>query len=217
MFPSIAVLRTIVASAAVMSLLACGGGGGGGSPSAAASGNSAPVIGGSPPAAARVGEAYTFQPSTSDADGDNLRFSAANLPRWAGLDAGNGRVTGTPAAGDEGVYAGISITVNDGHASATLPSFSIAVTQSAMGSATVSWLPPTENTDGTPLTDLSGYRIDYGRDAADLDQSIAIDNPALTSYVVEQLSAGTWYFVVVALNRQSVESSPSQVASKTVG
>lgn len=213
--PSIALLRTIIASTAVMTLIGCSGGGGE-SPSDPA-GNSAPVIGGSPPAAARVGEAYTFRPSTSDADGDSLRFSAANLPRWAGLDASNGRVTGTPAAGDEGVYAGISITVSDGLASAALPSFSIAVTQSAMGSATVSWQPPTENTDGTPLTDLSGYRIDYGRDAADLDQSIAIDNPAITSYVVEQLSAGTWYFVVIALNGQSVESSPSLAASKTIG
>lgn len=211
--PSIAVLRTIVACAAVMTLNACSGGDSSSNPE----GNAAPVIGGAPPTAARVGEAYTFRPSASDADGDNLHFSAANLPRWATLDANSGRVTGTPAAGDEGTYPGIAITVSDGHASAALRSFSVAVSQSAMGFATVSWLPPTQNTNGTPLTDLSGYRIDYGRDVADLDQSIAIDNPGITSYVVEHLSAGTWYFVVIALNRQSVESSPSTAATKTIG
>jgi len=28
--------------------------------------------------------------------------------------------------------------------------------------ATVSWIPPTTNTDGTALTDLAGYKVYYG-------------------------------------------------------
>jgi hypothetical protein len=31
----------------------------------------------------------------------------------------------------------------------------------------VTWTPPTQNTDGTPLTDLTGYRIEWGSCNAD--------------------------------------------------
>jgi hypothetical protein len=30
------------------------------------------------------------------------------------------------------------------------------------GQATLSWDPPTTNVDGTPLTDLAGYKVYYG-------------------------------------------------------
>ncbi|MGF7473699.1 fibronectin type III domain-containing protein, partial [Salmonella enterica subsp. enterica serovar Minnesota] len=78
----------------------------------------------------------------------------------------------------------------------------------ASSTATLSWLPPTQNADGTALTDLAGYRIRYGRNASDPDLSLDIDNPSINVYVIEQLGAGTWYFEVVALNSRGVESRP---------
>jgi len=91
------------------------------------------------------------------------------------------------------------------------------VTQTATGAATLSWLPPTQNADGTPLMDLAGYRIQYGRDAEDLRQSVSIANPSVNTYLVEQLSAGTWYFAVFAVRNNRIESLPSVVVSKTIG
>jgi hypothetical protein len=69
----------------------------------------------------------------------------------------------------------------------------------AAGSAKLSWTPPTTNTNGTSLTNLVGYRVDYGTSAAALTSQIVIPNPGVSTYVVDNLAAGTWYFGVVAL------------------
>lgn len=192
------------------------GGGGGGSGSGGGSANASPTISGQPLSTVTVSQQYAFQPIAKDADGDMLSFSASNLPSWATLDSKTGRLSGTPGAGDVGVYEGITITVSDGRASAALGPFSIEVAAFANGAATLSWSPPTENADGTPLTDLAGYKIRYGRSATDLGSVIDITNPSLSAYVIENLSPGTWYFTVVAVNSAGVESEPSGIASKTV-
>lgn len=211
-------------AAAVVLLTACGGGDGGsgdsGSPqtSPPASGsNTAPTIKGTPAASVLAGNSYSFQPIASDPNGDTLKFSAANLPSWATLNATTGRLSGTPTAADIGTFSNISISVSDGKESATLAAFSIAVTAAGTGTAIVSWTPPTENTDGSVLTNLTGYRILYGRSANELDQSISITNPSLSTFVVENLTSGAWYFAVVAVNSNGNASDPSNVASKTIG
>jgi hypothetical protein len=106
--------------------------------------------------------------------------------------------------------------VSDGTAVVSLPSFNLAVVALSNGTATVSWTPPTQNTDGSALTNLSGYRILYGRSADDLDQSADVGNPGLSSYTIEGLSTGTWYFGVVAVNSQGIESELSNVATKII-
>ena len=45
---------------------------------------------------------------------------------------------------------------------------------------------------------------------------IAVNDPASTSYVIRNLAPGTWYFAVVAYNTQAVESTFSNVVSKTI-
>jgi hypothetical protein len=127
-----------------------------------------------------------------------------------------GRLTGTPTPADVGTYANIIIRVSDGTASAALVPFSIAVTQISTGSATISWLPPTQNTDGTTLTDLAGFRIYYGTSTTAMTQTADITNPGLTSYVVQNLAAATWYFTVRAYAADGAESAPSNIASKTI-
>ena len=178
--------------------------------------NGKPTIAGTPPTSTVVGQAYAFTPSASDPDGDSLTFSIANRPGWASFDPATGRLAGTPAAGDVGLTSGVRITVSDGKDQAALAQFSITVNQIALGSATLSWQPPTQNADGTPLTDLSGYKIYYGRDAGGLDQVVTLDNPGLTRYVIENLSRATWYFAMTSYNSQGVESDRSSIASKTV-
>jgi len=178
--------------------------------------NSAPVIGGSPPATVTEGSAYDFTPQSSDADGDSLTFSIVNLPSWASFDTGSGRLYGTPGAGEVGSYPGIEITVSDGEATDTLGPFPVTVEAIVTGSATLTWTPPTQNTDGTALTDLAGYRIYWGTSSGNYTESVQLDNPGLTSYVVENLTGGTWYFVSTAINSEGVESNYSNEAVKTI-
>jgi hypothetical protein len=117
---------------------------------------------------------------------------------------------------DIGTYAGITITVSDGRSSATLGPFSITVTDAGTGSATLSWLPPTQNSDGSPLTNLAGYQIRYGLNRDDMSNVVSLDNPSLSIYVLENLTSGTWYFAVSAVNSVGVTSPLSNVASKTI-
>jgi hypothetical protein len=210
------------AAVVVLTLSACGGGGdgessSGNSPNTPGAANTAPTIQGQPGSSVSPAQSYSFVPSASDPDGDTLTFTATNLPAWASLNASTGLISGTPTAADIGTYGGVTIVVSDGKSSASLGPFSITVTDAASGSATLSWTPPTENSDGTPLTNLAGYEIRYGNDQNDLSSSVALDNPSLSMYVIENLSSGTWYFAVSAVNASGVASSLSNVASKTIG
>ncbi len=81
---------------------------------------------------------------------------------------------------------------------------------------TLNWQAPTENTDGTALTDLSGYVISYGTQSGNYPNNITLDNPGLTTYVVDNLSPGTYYFTISAIASDGSESSPSSPVSVTV-
>ncbi len=207
-----------LATFALVALAGCGGGGSDSEKtSAPATGaNAAPTIQGSPSTSVVAGQAYTFQPSASDADGDQLTFSVSNLPGWASFSQSTGRISGTPAAADVATYSNIRVTVSDGQASASTAMFAITVTSVGMASVTLSWMPPTQNEDGTTLTDLAGYEVNYGRSQSALDQTVQVTNPSVNSFVVDNLSSGTWFFAVRSVNRQGISSQPSAVASKTV-
>ena len=77
---------------------------------------------------------------------------------------------------------------------------------------TVSWTPPTQNSDGSPLLNLARYRIYYGNSPANLSSNITVDNPGLASFVVEGLQPGTYYFVVRAVSAADIESVNSNTA-----
>ena len=77
------------------------------------------------------------------------------------------------------------------------------------GTITLDWTPPTENTDGTPLTDLTGYDIHYGTQSGDYTQSISVSNPGIATYVVDNLTPGMYYFSVAAVNSDGTESPMS--------
>jgi len=175
-----------------------------------------PTIRGNPATSVNVGSAYSFTPSASDPEGQPLTFSIQNQPSWAAFDTGSGQLSGTPAAGDVGSYPNIIISVSDGTLAASLPAFSIAVTQISTGAVTVNWSTPTQNTNGTPLVNLAGFRIFYGTDPNNLSQSAQIANPGLTSYVLSNLAPGTWYIGLSDYTASGVQSSLSNIASTTV-
>jgi hypothetical protein len=177
--------------------------------------NAHPTISGRPITSINVGSVYGFTPTVTNPNGNVLKFSIQNKPVWATFDTASGAPTGTPTAGDAGTYANIIISVTDGQMSASLPAFTVIVQQISNGTVTVDWTPPTENTDGTVLTNLGGYKLHYGMTAKNLTQSVQLTNPGLTSYVVSNLSSGTWFFAMSSYTTTGVESSLSGVVGQT--
>ncbi len=204
----------------------CGDGGGSGtagaqdtantSASLTVAANRAPTISGDATVVARVGAAFQFQPVAADADGDPLTFTSNNLPPWATFDTATGRISGTPAADDVGAYESITITASDAtHHTATAP-FEITVLAPSTGVATLDWEKPPSKVDGSPLDDLAGYRIAYGRSADNLDQSVYLDDPEQHSYQFVSLDSGVWYFEVIGVSADGLEGPPSTSATKAI-
>jgi hypothetical protein len=178
--------------------------------------NGAPTISGTPATSIVEGQAYFFTPTANDPDTDPLSFSITNKPSWATFNTSTGSLSGTPGTGTVGTYSNIQITVSDGTLQASLTAFSIAVQQAANGSATLTWTPPTTRTDGSPLTNLAGYRLRYGNSSGTYPNTITISNPGLTTYLVQNLAAGTYFFVLAAYDATGGESANSNSVSKTI-
>jgi hypothetical protein len=175
-------------------------------------------ISGTPPKSVGAGVDYSFQPTASDQGRNSisLTFTIENKPVWATFNAATGELAGTPTSAHVGTFSNIVIGVADGTASAALPAFSIEVLQAANGSATLSWMPPTQNADGSALTNLAGYRIYYGTDPVTLSQTVELKNPGLSRYVVENLFPATWHFAMKAFNSKSEDSALIGVVSITI-
>lgn len=203
---------------AALSFSACSGSGNGGGSggSAGGSANQAPTISGTASTTATVGQIYSFLPTASDPEGRSLKFSITGKPNWATFDTTTGRLAGTPAASDAGTSSSIVISVTDGRNTVSLSVFVLSVMASGTGTATLRWVAPTTNVDGSALTNLAGYRIRYGTSLSNLGQSVTIAGAATTSYRITGLSTGTWYFTLSAFTNVGVESKPSAPASKTI-
>jgi hypothetical protein len=176
-------------------------------------------ISGTPAATAEVGQFYSFTPTVVAPSGASLTYAVTNMPAWAQFRAATGTLSGTPAAGSVGTDAGIVISVSDSTQHAALPAFSIAVEAappSSADTATLSWTAPTSNTNGTPLTNLGGYIVIYGTSSTALNSQISLQGANTTSVEVENLSPGTWYFKVAALNTAGVEGEFSSAVSRTI-
>jgi len=180
------------------------------------SSNRAPAISGQAASTVNVGNPYVFRPTAVDADGDALKFSIANRPAWATFNATTGQLSGTPAGASVGTYSNIVISVSDGKASTSLAAFALTVADVSNGTAALEWLPPTQNTDGSALTNLAGYRIVYGTSTQQLTQTIQVANAGMSSYVVDNLAPGTYYFAVRAYTSSGAESTNSNVVARVV-
>ena len=181
--------------------------------------NKAPTISGTPPTLVQALVAYSFTPTASDPDGDALTFTIANKPAWATLNAQTGALTGTPTAAQVGSFLNVTIGVTDGKATANLPSFTVAVTAGPVvandKTATLSWAAPTQRIDGTPLVNLSGYKVFVGQATRNYSRSIDVAGAPNTRYTVTGLSTGIWYFSISAYDAAGIESDKSPEVSKT--
>jgi len=92
----------------------------------------------------------------------------------------------------------------------------VIVLQSSNGTALLSWTPPIQNTDGSLLTDLAGYKIRYGTSPGNYSETITLNNPGLSSYLVENLFSADWFFVMTSINSSGIESGNSREVGKTI-
>ena len=95
-------------------------------------------------------------------------------------------------------------------------SVNVTVVLSNNGTALLSWTPPTENTDGSTLTDLAGYKIRYGTSPGNYSNTEIINNSGLTSFLIENLASADWYFVMTSFNDSGMEGDYSTEVSKTI-
>ena len=169
-------------------------------PSTSSTDNRAPTISGAPVTSAVVDRPYSFRPNASDLDGDPLTFTITGKPAWASFDSTNGTLYGTPTAGNVGVSSNVTIRVSDGKTSTSLAPFPITVSTATTKSATLNWTTPMQNTDGSALTNLAGYKVFYGTVSRQYSTTLKVVGPGTTSLVVEGLTQGTWFFAMQSYN-----------------
>jgi hypothetical protein len=87
------------------------------------------------------------------------------------------------------------------------------------GKMSLRWIKPTKNTDGTNLTSLGGYLIEYGTASGSLTQTRSIPLASVTAltptatdpldslYVLDSLTSGTWF---AALKVRTAGCFPTQ-------
>ena len=176
---------------------------------------------GTPATTVVAGTPYAFQPTVSQS-ATAVTYTVTNPPAWAVFSTSTGELDGTPPLSSVGATASITITASNGNSTATIGPFDITVTAplaspppAPAGAATLTWVAPTLNTDGTPLTDLAGYHIYYGMNPAQLSLEVILNGAASTTYSVSGLTVGAYYFAVTAFSSQGTESMLSNIASKT--
>ena len=158
---------------------------------------------------------------------------AVSLAGNAGSDLGVFKVSWANDRGGEGVADGTDswqtasialelgenkITVTAENTAGATTSRSIVVNRESgqTGSAALSWTAPTARTDGSPLTNLAGYKIYYGRMSGIYDYRIDISNPGVLTYLVENLVSGNWYFALAAYDSEGFESDRSNEAIRKI-
>jgi len=200
---SSSIRNALFGTLATLALAACGGGSSGSSSTAAASADTDMT---SALVAPNVGMIDRSQGSDSSESAASVA-SFASVATVASNTAGTTPATTTATAATTPVSPGASV--------GTVTKVTTPI-KTVNGVATLDWMPPTENNDGSALTNLAGYTVYYGTDRNDLSQSVKVSNPGLASYTVTGLTSGTWYFAVTSYSADGVESTRTTTVSTTI-
>ncbi len=188
------------------------------------SGNRPPAISGQPKTSIAVDQWYSFRPTASDPDGDELTFSISNKPGWASFNPTTGRLTGTPRASDAATYSGVLIRVTDGKTTTSLAEFAIKVVSTsaaANGAPTISGQPKTSIAEGEYYSFAPTV---YDPDGDKLTFSIS-NKPAWASFdsgsgrlsgTPKGTDAGTYGNIVISVSDAEASDSLPPFAIKVV-
>ncbi|WP_197482704.1 fibronectin type III domain-containing protein, partial [Oleiphilus sp. HI0128] len=85
-------------------------------------------------------------------------------------------------------------------------------------SIALEWSIPEERADGTALdlNEIDSYLIRYGTDASNLAQSVVVGSGSDTSAQIDDMVAGTYYFVILTIDIDGVQSEESEIISLTI-
>ncbi|MFY8299883.1 putative Ig domain-containing protein [Pseudoalteromonas sp. SS15] len=98
--------------------------------------NDAPTIEGQPEVNIIANNEYSFSPSISDIENNQLTVTVENLPEWLTLDSSTGMLHGTPTNAQVATYSNIQMSVSDGTTTSQLAPFSINVDYSTLAAPT---------------------------------------------------------------------------------
>jgi hypothetical protein len=160
-------------------------------------------------------DASVILQGTAESDNDIVSVS------WVNNRGGQGQASGSSSWKTGGITLkpgknSVTITAEDSSGAKATHTVVIKRESGGTASITLSWTAPTTREDGSALTDLAGYRIQYGRMSKIFDYEIIIDNPGTLTYVVEGLRPGAWYFVASAYDSRGVESHISNEVKKRI-
>ena len=82
-------------------------------------------------------------------------------------------------------------------------------------SKTIRWQAPTQNVDGSPLTDLAGFVVYWVTQSRNYTGSYTINSPGITRWDVT-VSPGSYYFALTAVDSDGNESRYSNQVLKTI-
>jgi hypothetical protein len=174
------------------------------------------------PSGSETGEYSGIQISATDGSNTAILPSfAIRVTAPSALVASGSSSTTTPASSStaQSSSSGGSTTSSSGAGStgstSSSSSGSTGTSTASSDTVSVSWQAPTENTNGSAITNLAGYTIYFGTSASSMTQQVNIATVGELTYVISNLGPGTWYFEVVAVNTAGVSSAPSSVVSVT--
>lgn len=140
-----------------------------------------------------------------------LRWDAPNATSCTaeGGWTGSRPVSGTFTVGPINATTTYRLTC-DGPGGSSLGMVSIQVTDKVL-----SWQAPTQNMDGSPLTDLAGYVIYWGVASRTYTGSYTINSPTITQWEAT-VPPGAYYFAMTAFDTQNNESGYSNEILKVI-
>jgi hypothetical protein len=154
---------------------------------------------------AQTAGTVTFTANKTSATGSLVPVLTWSTTPVASSCVGSGAWSGTKFASGSETLATIT----------TSKSYTLTCTWNN-GTANISWTAPTQNSDKSKLTDLTGYKVRYGTSASSLTQQQSVSGATAKSATVNALGGGTWYFAVRAVNSKQLESGDSNVAQKSI-
>ena len=202
-------------------------GGCAGSTESASAGAAEPPDSGSPPPPAEPPPAEEPPPATSPPPAVSLSVADASVPAggsttltWSATDASSCTASGG-WSGSRALQGSAQVGPLDGATTFTLTcagdggSAVEMLSVSVVGTVSLSWQPPAENQDGSPATDLAGYRVYYGSFSRDYSDDVTVSGAATTRWDLS-LPSGEYFIAMTAFDAEGNESAYSNEVVRVV-
>jgi hypothetical protein len=143
----------------------------------------------------------------------NVTIASRNVPTVTWTSSGatscvaSGGWSGTKAVSGTQVLPAITASTT----------YTLTCSSAAATSLMLEWTRPTENTDGSALTDLAGFNIFYGTSSTVQGPLLtAINSATATTYTHTGITVGQHCYALESVNALGVKSQPTNIACSTI-